>query len=102
MTDFQSTKTERLAARRAAGLDRHDHPPVVVRPGGAAPTVAGCQWHYRTRGGNWIDNPNAYARKGWSNMIYCPSTRRVEVGADWLRAATHNVTISEYTAGVAA
>lgn len=102
MNEYRPTKFERFTARRAAGLCSHDHPPVVVRPGDIAPTIAGCGWHYKTRGGNWIDNPNAYARKGWSNMIYCPSTRRVEVGADWLRERTHNVTITEYEAGVAA
>jgi hypothetical protein len=49
-----------------------------------------------------IFHPNAYARKGWSNMVYCPSTRRVEVGADWLRAATHSVTITDCDMVVAA
>lgn len=102
MTDYQPTKSERLAARCAVGLDRHDHPPVVVRPGGAAPTLAGVRWHYKTRGGTLIEHPHAYARDGWSNMVYCPSSRRVEVGAEWLRAATHSVTITDAEVGVAA
>jgi len=41
MTDYHPNKSERLAARRVAGLDRHDHPPVVVRPGDAAPALTG-------------------------------------------------------------
>lgn len=102
MTDFQPTKTERVAARCAAGLNRHDHPPVVVRPGDAAPALSGERWYYQTRGGTRINHPHAYSQVGWSSMVYRPSTRRVEVGADWLRAATHSVTITDCDMVVAA
>jgi len=80
MTDSQPTEFERVAARRAAGLDKHDHPPVVVRPGDATPALTGDRWHYETRGGTRIDHPHAYSQVGWSSMVYCTSTRRVEVG----------------------
>lgn len=102
MTDYQPTKFERVVARCAAGLAKYDHPPVVVRPGCATPTLAGERWHYETRSGIWIDNPHAYSRVGWSSMIYRPSSRRVEVGVEWLRAATPSVTLTDVEVGVAA
>jgi hypothetical protein len=102
MNEYQPNKFERLAARCAAGLDKHDHPPVVVRPGDAAPALTGERWYYETRGGTRIDHPHAYSQVGWSSMVYRPSTRRVEVGADWLRARTHSVTITDFEMGVAA
>ena len=71
------------AARRAAGLGPKDHPPVVIVSGSAAPRETGDVAHYETAGGTWIRHPNAYARKGRSNMVYRPSTRRVVVGAGW-------------------
>lgn len=103
MTDSNQLCTlHRTLARRAAGLNQHDHPPVAVRPGSAAPTLVGQRWHYEIRSGTWINHPHAYSRDGWSNMVYCPFTRRVEVGEDWLRAATHTVTITDNEVGVAA
>ena len=75
---------ERRAMRDAADLDPHDHPPVVVVEGDDAPRLTGQGAHYETKGGTWIRYPSAYGRKGRSNMVYCASTRRVEVGAGWL------------------
>lgn len=73
----------RTAARRAAGLRARDSRPVEVVPGGAPPRVEGFRWHYTTIGGELIRHPSAYARRGWSGMVYHPSSLRVVVGADW-------------------
>lgn len=78
------TRTEKRAARDLARLHPNDHPPVVVVGGALAPTERGSSAHYETTGGTWIRYPNAYGRKGRSNMHYKHSTRRVEVGAEWL------------------
>lgn len=77
-------RAEKKAARDLARLHPNDHPPVVVIDGEQAPSERGTSAHYETTGGTWIRYPNAYGRKGRSNMHYCASTRRVEVGAEWL------------------
>jgi hypothetical protein len=59
--------------------------PVRVVPGDGEPRYAGEPWHYETWGGKLIRNPSAYSRKGWSSMVYRPSTRRVEVGAGYIQ-----------------
>jgi len=62
------------------------HVPVTVVDGTAAPALTGESYHYETRGGRRVYHPSAYAKKGWSNLVYCPSTISVEVGRDWLTA----------------
>lgn len=73
----------RAAARRAAGLRPRDNRPVEVVEGDAAPKVVGTEQHYETRGGSWVRHPSAYAKVGWSNLVYVPSTVRVRVGREW-------------------
>ena len=72
------------AARLAVGA--HNAAPVVVVEGGSAPELRGDGYHYTTRGGEVVYHPGAYARKGWSSLVYHPSTRHVTVGADWIPA----------------
>lgn len=79
-----TTVEERRIARRRAGLGARDCAPVRVVPGRLAPRVVGECAHYQTRGGARVWHPSAYARKGWSSLVYCCATRRVEVGAAWL------------------
>jgi hypothetical protein len=57
---------------------------VYVIDGGSAPKHKGTRGHHETRGGSWIVHPSAYSRTGWSNMRYVCSTRRVEVGQEWV------------------
>lgn len=58
---------------------------IEVVPGIAlAPRIVGESAHYETKTGLRISHPNAYAKKGWSAMRYCASTRHVEVGALWI------------------
>lgn len=69
------------AARRFAGV--HASCAVKIIDGSAAPKRIGQRWHYETKGGRYIYHPNAYAARGWSNMVYCHSTLCVVVGAEW-------------------
>ena len=57
---------------------------IVVVPGGAAPAVVGRGYHWRNASGDIIRHPGAY-RRAYGRPIYHASTRRIEVGAEWLR-----------------
>lgn len=87
-TPVVSTETITLAARRAARklAGAHASCPVYVVEGNAAPAIAGQSYHWETRGGRRVYHPSAYARTGWSNLVYVSSTLCVEVGAEWLAA----------------
>ena len=56
---------------------------IVVIDGKSRPRIKGSSSHYETNGGRMIYHPSAYAKVGWSNMNYVPSTIRVEVGRHW-------------------
>jgi len=71
--------------RRLANASRSNLAVHVV-PGCRSPKEVGHSWYYETKGGTEIRHPSAYGKFGWSNMVYVSSTRRVEVGAAWLRA----------------
>ena len=85
-----STKTTEITSRgrteirRHAGVTRSGAMPVVVVTGDSEPTVLGRSFQYETKGGTVINHPSAYGKFGWSNMVYRHSTRRVEVGREWL------------------
>jgi hypothetical protein len=49
-----------------------------------SPKVVGNSWHYETNGGKYIYHPSAYSKIGWSNMRYIASTKRIQVGKDWI------------------
>lgn len=85
-TSDRSTLPARRAVRRAAGLGAGEGVPIVVVRGEIPPTLDGEKQHYETRGGTRVRHPSAYARKGWSNLVYRHSTRCVVVGQDWLGA----------------
>lgn len=57
--------------------------PIIIVDGNAKPNLAGHSWHYENKSGHYITYPNAY-RRAWGKPIYIGSTRRVEVGSDWL------------------
>lgn len=80
----------RRALRRAAGAGASV--PILISSDGRDPRRSGEGYHWATRSGRRISHPGAYARRGFSNMVYCRSTRCVEAGALWaayyvLRAA---------------
>ena len=57
---------------------------IIVVEGHSPPKEKGEGFYWETKGGAYIRYPNAYSKKGFSNMIYCPSSKRVEVGVEWL------------------
>jgi hypothetical protein len=58
---------------------------IRIIPGIAlAPKETGESWYYTTRGGARILHPSAYSKRGFSNMVYHASTRRIEVGQQWV------------------
>jgi hypothetical protein len=85
MAHVELSISTRRIVRNSANASRNNLPINVV-DGASEPTECGSSWHYETRGGTYISHPSAYARFGWSNMVYCCSTRCVEVGRDWLVA----------------
>ena len=81
------TPSQRRAIRRSAN-ESQKNIGIQVIPGIAlAPHSIGESWHYETRTGMRIHHPSAYAKRGWSNMIYCASSRRVIVGELWAAQA---------------
>lgn len=60
------------------------NPPVRVVEGAKVPAMAGLPGHYQTKSGLRIRHPGAYAKKGMGNMVYVPTTQRIEVGIEWL------------------
>jgi hypothetical protein len=68
-----------------AGLSRYDgFPPVYFVRGDVPAHVEGESFYWCTRGGRFIRHPRAYARVGWSSIVYVPSRRQVVVGVEWL------------------
>lgn len=65
----------------------HSHASDIwVVAGDDVPYEAGESYHWRTRGGRVVHHPSAYAKSGWSNLVYEHSTIHIEVGIEWLRA----------------
>lgn len=65
-------------------LNKYDSVPIqTIANSDEPPKLMGESWHYETKGGTYIDHPSAYSNKGWSNMVYCPSTRHIVVGENW-------------------
>jgi hypothetical protein len=79
--------------RRLANASRNNLAVRIV-PGCRSPKEVGHGWYYMTLGGRVINHPSAYAKRGWSNMTYVSATRRIEVGAAWLRAQAEAVRIA--------
>lgn len=72
--------------RQLCNTRRTDNVRVILVPGSEEPHIEGMGSHYVTRGGRRIWHPTAYAKTGFGNMIYVASTRRIEVGADWINS----------------
>ncbi len=58
--------------------------PIYFEDGFAEPYVTGESYGYVTRGGRKIWHPSAYKKRGWSNMVYSPSTLAITVGKGWV------------------
>lgn len=78
------TKQTRRSILKSAG-EAQANIQIQIIPGIAlAPRTVGDSWHYETASGARIWHPGAYSKRGWSNMRYVASTRRVIVGQDWI------------------
>jgi len=69
---------------RSIVADYQTYCPIKIIESSDNPKLVGSSWGWYTRGGSYIRYPSGYARKGRSNMIYSPSTKKIEVGKDWL------------------
>lgn len=69
--------------REAAGLVGTNHPIEDV-DGFDEPSIVGKMSHYTTRTGLPVRHPSAYAKKGWSSLVYHASTLRIRVGRGWI------------------
>jgi len=69
--------------RAEVGLSGSPYPIKVVN-GFQEPTTEGRKSRYTTRTGLPIYHPSAYAKRGWSSMVYHCSTLEIVVGAGWL------------------
>lgn len=81
------TRTQRRTILRSADQSQANIYIEVIPGIALAPRTVGESWHYETRTGLRIYHPSAYAKRGWSSMVYCASTRRVVVGEQWVSAA---------------
>lgn len=82
-TTTETTREQRKAIRQAARCDQHDHCPIVVVEGSAAPREVGQSYRWTTPSGREVRHPSAY-RAHYGRPVYHHSTRRIEVGAEWL------------------
>ncbi len=72
--------------RMYMGLDhRYNRVPIEVVNGYDSPKLMGKSFYWANKSGQRIYAPTAYAKKGFSSMIYHSSTKRIEVGEGWLR-----------------
>ena len=56
----------------------------VIVNGKSPPIRKGSPGYYQTKTGKPVYYPNAY-RRAWGKPIYVHSTKRIEVGKDWLK-----------------
>jgi hypothetical protein len=84
MNTMKLTTLEERRLVRDATKDADRKTVVRLIPGDSPPRVRGVYGGWQTKGGREIRYPSAYSKVGWSNMTYVCSTRRVEVGVDWL------------------
>lgn len=85
-------KTKTIWNRIRKQVEAPSNTTCIVLDGNFEPVLKGSKHHYKTKAGEIIKNPKAYRKIGWKNMIYCPSTLRVEVGKDWI---AQNITDKE-------
>lgn len=84
-TSFSTAEYRQIskAVREACGQSGKPYPIEDV-DGFQAPSLVGESYYWTTRGGRRIYHRSAYARKGWSNIVYSPSTLAIQVGRGWL------------------
>ena len=90
-SDAKSSALRSAVARLAGATNRRGNAlscvSFSVLAGDAAPTYEGESWHYETTTGVLIRYPSAYKRVAKSaELVYCPASHVVTVGADWIIA----------------
>lgn len=86
MTSNEQTNRKARALVRRIARCRNNTQSIVLVPdseGLGSVGFVGDSYHYQTRGGQRIHHPGAYSRRGWGNMVYVSSTRRLECGAEF-------------------
>lgn len=73
----------KTSIRKSIGLNRSGSPPIQVVSGRQAPKLSGQSFYFTNKKGDIIRFPNAY-RTAWGKPIYHKSSRRIEVGRNWL------------------
>lgn len=97
VSDAKSSALRSAVARLAGATNRRGNALSCVSfsvvAGDAAPTYEGESWHYETTTGVLVRHPNAYKRVAKSaELVYCPASHVVTVGADWLIAHAAELT----------
>lgn len=77
--NVKTTPQLRTRIRSLFGLERRTNIPVIVVSGYGL-TLKGKKGGHYTKGGTPVSHPSAYAKRGWSNLIYQKSTLCIEVG----------------------
>lgn len=75
----------RAYVRQQASRHTYSTTRIEVVAGSTAPRCKGESYHWETPSGERCYHPNAY-RRHFGRPVYCASTNRVEVGAEWLAA----------------
>ena len=60
--------------------------PILFEEGDNEPELHGQSGGYFTKSGNRVKHPGAYAKKGWSNLVYHKSSRSITVGDGWVES----------------
>lgn len=56
---------------------------IKLKNGKSPPEIVGESYCWKTIGGRDIYYPIAYSKRGWSSMVYHPSSLEIEVGMGW-------------------
>jgi len=72
------------AIRHNQGCYTRSDAPVYLIEGKSAPHWRGHSFRYTTKTGKPVHHPNAY-RKAWGKPVYVQSSRRIEVGREWVK-----------------
>ncbi len=91
-------KTKTIWSRIRKQVEAPSNTKCIVLDGNFEPVLKGSKSYYKTKAGEIIRTPKAYRKVGWGNMLYYPSTLRVEVGKDWI---AQNITNKELSLLVA-
>jgi hypothetical protein len=76
MSELNPRLDQRVAARSVFGCWRNV--PVVFGDV-AEPTISGKRGGWFTRGGTPVRHPSAYAKRGWSNLVYRRDSRVITI-----------------------